>query len=57
MIENEQQQVQHTCPRCHRPAGQPYRFADDGSRQLRVLIRCGECQHRWSALVAKDATK
>jgi hypothetical protein len=53
----EQLQVQHACPRCHRIAGRPYRVADDGTRQLRVLIRCGDCQHRWSALVEKDATK
>jgi C4-type Zn-finger protein len=53
----EQQQIQYTCPRCHQPQGRAYLFADDTPNQLRVLIRCQKCLHRWSAIVARSATK
>jgi hypothetical protein len=56
MSDLESEQTPHLCPRCQQPAGRAYKYADDGS-SLRVLIRCGLCQHRWSALLEKAARK
>jgi C4-type Zn-finger protein len=53
----EQREIKHTCPRCHQPLGRAYLFTDDTPAQLRVLIRCQQCKHRWSALVARPLKK
>jgi DNA-directed RNA polymerase subunit RPC12/RpoP len=49
--------IEYTCPRCQKAMGRPFHFSNDGRLQLRVLIRCQYCQHRWSVLIARDATK
>jgi hypothetical protein len=56
MSEVQEEQIQYKCPRCQQ-AGRAYRFADDGSTNLRVLIRCVNCMHRWSALIPRTPTK
>jgi DNA-directed RNA polymerase subunit RPC12/RpoP len=56
MSDVQANQIQYLCPRCQHN-GQPYKFADDGPSQLRVLIRCEHCSHRWSALIARTVTK
>jgi hypothetical protein len=57
MSEVQAKEIQYTCPRCHQPLGRAYRFADDGPAQMRVLIRCQQCLHRWSALIARTPMK
>ena len=53
MNEIDAQQAPYRCPRCQRPTGIAYRVADDGGADLRVLIRCGDCRHRWSAIIGR----
>jgi hypothetical protein len=44
----------HICPLCRRGGGAPYRTVEESNQQLRVLLRCDGCRHRWSTLLAKD---
>jgi len=46
---------QHTCPRCQRKTGAPYRVVPVDPVSLRVLVRCDACRHRWSVIVPKDS--
>ena len=57
MSDVQQEQIHYTCPRCQQRVGRPYRFADDGPRTMRVLIRCQNCLHRWSEMIARPITK
>ena len=57
MSELQQEQISYTCPRCQQCVGRAYRFADGGPRLLRVLIRCENCLHRWSEMIARPITK
>jgi hypothetical protein len=56
MSEVQESQIEYSCPRCQHN-GRPYKFADDGPSQLRVLISSEHCLHRWSALIARVLTK
>jgi transcriptional regulator NrdR family protein len=43
------------CPRCRKGDGQPFRLARDvDAAAVRVLLRCDQCQHRWSTIAAAD---
>ena len=53
MNESDAQQAPYTCPRCQQPTGMAYKVADDGGADVRVLIRCGDCRHRWSAIIGR----
>lgn len=55
--EHQHEHIKYTCPRCQKAVGQAYRFMDDGPVVLRVLIRCQDCQHRWSALIERSPMK
>jgi hypothetical protein len=46
---------QHTCPRCQRKAGAPYRVVPVDTVTLRLLVRCDACRHRWSVIVPKNS--
>ena len=41
------------CPRCNKGGGRPFRLAPDAA-QVRVLLQCDWCHHRWSTIVAAD---
>jgi hypothetical protein len=45
----------HLCPRCLRKTGSPYRVVPDDPGNLRLLVRCDACRHRWSLIVPKDS--
>ena len=45
----------HTCPRCQRKTGAPYRVVPVDLVSLRLLVRCDACRHRWSVIVSKDS--
>ena len=47
--------TQHLCPRCLRQTGAPYRVVPDDPGNLRLLLRCDACRHRWSLIVPKDS--
>ena len=47
--------VQHVCPRCLRKTGTPYRVVPVDPGNLRLLVRCDACRHRWSLIVSKDS--
>jgi Zn ribbon nucleic-acid-binding protein len=40
------------CPRCHRPTGRQDKFALHEQDQVKVIVKCGECRHRWSVLMS-----
>jgi transcriptional regulator NrdR family protein len=40
------------CPRCNQPAGRQDRFAVHEGDQVRVIVKCTECRHRWSVMMA-----
>jgi DNA-directed RNA polymerase subunit M/transcription elongation factor TFIIS len=43
------------CPRCHQPAGRQDKFAIHERDHVKVIVKCAECRHRWSVLIAADA--
>lgn len=48
-------EVARVCPRCQSGSGQPFRAVpDEGTDNVRVLMRCDACHHRWSAMVPRD---
>ena len=50
-----EQSAPHLCPRCLRKTGSPYRVAPDAPGNLRLLVRCDACRHRWSLIVPKES--
>jgi hypothetical protein len=44
-----------TCPLCRRPGSAPYRTVRESDSQLRVLLRCDGCRHRWATLIAEES--
>jgi hypothetical protein len=44
----------HTCPLCGR-SGEPFQAVPLDDKNLRVLVRCEGCRHRWSAIVASES--
>lgn len=47
--------ILNLCPRCKKGVGQTYRVIPDNPSSLRILMRCDQCRHRWSAIVPKDS--
>jgi DNA-directed RNA polymerase subunit M/transcription elongation factor TFIIS len=41
-----------SCPRCGRPTGRQDKFAVHERDEIKVIVRCTECRHRWSVIVA-----
>jgi transcription elongation factor Elf1 len=40
------------CPRCHQPTGRQDKFTLHERDKIKVIVRCGECRHRWSVIVS-----
>jgi hypothetical protein len=45
----------HTCPLCGRTGGEPFRAVPLDDKNVRLLIRCDGCRHRWSAIVVTES--
>jgi hypothetical protein len=39
------------CPRCHEATGRQDRFAIHDREYVKVIVRCTQCRHRWSAIL------
>jgi len=44
----------HTCPLCGR-TGEPFRAVPLDDKNLRLLVRCDGCRHRWSVIVLSES--
>jgi transcription elongation factor Elf1 len=42
------------CPRCHQTEGRQDKFTLHERDKIKVIVRCGECRHRWSVILAAD---
>ena len=40
------------CPRCQQHAGRQDKFALHERDEVKVIVRCGECRHRWSVIMS-----
>ena len=40
------------CPRCHQPTGRQDKFALEERDKVKVIVKCGECRHRWSVVMS-----
>lgn len=45
----------HTCPLCRRAGGEPFRAVPLDDKNMRLLVRCDGCRHRWSAIVVIES--
>jgi len=43
-----------TCPRCHAHAARADRIAYEDSTEVRIVLKCDMCRHRWSAMIPID---
>jgi hypothetical protein len=44
----------HTCPRCRAETGRPDRIAHEDTNEVRIVLKCDACRHRWSAMIPND---
>jgi hypothetical protein len=42
------------CPRCEKLTGRQERFAVLERDQVKVIVRCDPCRHRWSVIVPPE---
>jgi hypothetical protein len=40
------------CPRCQQPTGRQDRFALHERDKVKVIVKCDDCRHRWSVILA-----
>ncbi len=48
-------EIVHTCPLCKRTGGEPFRAVPVDDKNVRLLVRCDGCRHRWSAIVVIES--
>ena len=48
------EEIVHTCPLCTR-SGEPFRAVPIDDKNVRLLVRCDACRHRWSAIVVIES--
>jgi DNA-directed RNA polymerase subunit RPC12/RpoP len=44
----------YECPRCHQHSGRQDRFALHARDEIKVIVRCEGCGHRWSVIVRAE---
>ena len=44
----------YTCPRCHAQSARADRIAHEDSTEVRIVLKCDACRHRWSAMIPND---